>query len=187
MLQFNNPHDSVDLASTSDSNNNNNQYLDVQPLNDSFDLSYHLHNLLTSKLKDCQYFTPSNLPLNRDKQRLFMLHVNIRSLNKNFDDLNHDLLHSFSYSPNIICLSETKLKGLPLTNIHISGYQPIIHANSSTTAGGVGIYITDKFTFCLLESNTLHTSCEDLWVHITDQRFSETFILGVIYRHPKAT
>ena len=151
MLQFNNPHDSVDLASTSDSNNNNNQYLDVQPLNDSFDLSYHLHDLLTSKLKDCQYFTPSNLPLNRDKQRLFMLHVNIRSLNKNFDDLNHNLLHSFSYSPDIICLSETKLKGLPLTNIHLSGYQPILHANSSTNAGGIGIYITEKFTFCLLQ------------------------------------
>ena len=185
MLQFNNPHDSVDLASIFDSNNNNNQYLDVQPLNDSFNLSYHLHDLLTSKLKDCQYFTPSNLPLNRDKQRLFMLHVNIRSLNKNFDDLNHDLLHFFFYSPDIICLSETKLKGLPLTNIHLSGYQFILHANSSTYAGGVGIYITDKFTFCLLESNTLHTSCDDLWVHITDRRFGETFILGVIYRHPK--
>ena len=72
MLQFNNLHDSVDLASTSDSNNNNNQYLDVQPLNDSFDLSHHLNDSLTFKLKDCQYFTPSNLPLNRDKQRLFM-------------------------------------------------------------------------------------------------------------------
>ena len=64
------------------------------------------------------------------------MHVNIRSLHKIFETLNHELIHSLDCHPDVICLSETKLKDAPL----LTGYEPVIHANSFINASGVGVY-----------------------------------------------
>ena len=49
---------------------------------------------------------------------LSFLHVNTRSLNKheNFDAL-YEFLIWLSFSPDVICISETRLRGDSLTNI----------------------------------------------------------------------
>ena len=48
--------------------------------------------------------------------------------------------------PPIICISETKPKGISYVNISLPGYS-FIHENSSTNAGGVGIYILNNSCF----------------------------------------
>jgi len=50
------------------------------------------------------------LTVEAPNKQLFILHVNIRSVYKNFDSLTQEFLQSFSYLPDIICLSETKIK-----------------------------------------------------------------------------
>ena len=51
-----------------------------------------------------------------------------------------------------IYLSE--LKDAPLTNVSLTGYDPIIHANSVTNAGSVRVYISNKFfTFIIIEKS----------------------------------
>ena len=73
-----------------------------------------------------------------------MLHVNIRSLQKNLNNQNYELLQTLPYPPNISLLSETKIKLLPLTNVNLTGYQPVMSANSQTNAGDLRVYGTDK-------------------------------------------
>ena len=69
------------------------------------------------------------------------MHANIRSVHNNFELLHHELIHLFDYRPDVICLSETKLKDAPLTNIFLTDYEPIIHANSVTNTDSVGVYV----------------------------------------------
>ena len=77
------------------------------------------------------------------------MHVNIRSLHKNFETLNYELIHSLDYHPDVICLSETKLKDAPSANVSLTGYKSIIHANSITNA--VGVYVSNKFFTSVIE------------------------------------
>ena len=84
-----------------------------------------LYEVLTKKLKPCQYHQPGQkLPVAQKEIKLFMLHVNIRSLQKNLINLNHELLLTLPYPPNILFLSETKIKLSPLTNHNLTRYQP---------------------------------------------------------------
>ena len=49
------------------------------------------------------------------------------------------MLQTLPYPPDILLLSETKIKLSPLTNDNLTGYQSVILANSQTNAGGVGV------------------------------------------------
>ena len=70
-------------------------------------------------------------------------------------------------------------------NCNKTGYQPVMLANSQTNAGGVGVYVTDKLTVILLGKNELNSNCEDIWLRISNKIGNDSFIVGVIYRHPK--
>ena len=77
--------------------------------------------------------------------RLFLIHINVRSLQKNFDDL-YQLISSFAKSPDIICISETRLKAESIMKVDLPGYN-FTDAITPTIAGGVSIYITNSLTF----------------------------------------
>ena len=66
----------------------------------------------------CEYFDLSDIPEISSKNELFLTHLNIRSLLKNFDDL-CQFLCQLPVIPHAICLSETKIKDMPLINIYI--------------------------------------------------------------------
>ena len=73
-----------------------------------------------------------------------MLHINIRSLQKILNNLNHELLQTLPYSPDILLLSETKIKLSPLTNVNLTGYQPVMLANSQTNPDSHFIWLTSE-------------------------------------------
>ena len=106
-------------------------------------------------------------------------------MNKNLDKLNHELPQSFQFLPDVICLSETKIKNNPLINVTLNGYQPIIHADSPSNAGGVGVFVAEKYSVNTLEKNELKCTCEDVWLKLEEKATKVTFILGVVYRHPR--
>ena len=79
----------------------------------------------------------------KNVDNLFIMHFNIRNLQRNFDQM-HEFLSKLSVQPDIIALTETKLSGNPVySNIELNGYD-FLHADSETTAGGVGLYIQNK-------------------------------------------
>ena len=93
-------------------------------------------------MADANYISLSNLAplLNSDStQQISILHCNIVNLNKNINKL-EELLMQISCKPNILCISETKLRG---QNSHLPGYN-FIQSDSSTNAGGVGMFIDNS-------------------------------------------
>ena len=59
-----------------------------------------------------------------------------------------------------------------------------MHANSSSNSGGVGIFVADNYAVNIIGKNDLNSNCEDIWMQIIDNITKNTFILGVVYRHP---
>ena len=145
---------------------------------------------LLNNISECQYFdVPFNDPtssIHNVKNIISLLHVNIRSLNKeeNFDAL-FEFLTLLPFTPDIVCVSETRLKGNPLINIAIPNYN-FVHADSVTNAGGVGVYVSSKFSFQVdLELNLNLNGCEEIWLNlITEENLSAKITIGAMYRHP---
>ena len=73
------------------------------------------------------------------------MHLNIRSLTKNFDAL-CEFISSLSFTPDLVCLTETRIKDQPLVNKTIPG-NSFAHVNSQSSAGGVAIYTSNNLNF----------------------------------------
>ena len=63
----------------------------------------------------------SKQPTFDPNRSLVLLYINIRSLHKNFDNL-YDFLVELNFLPDVICLTETRIKLHPLLNISLSNY-----------------------------------------------------------------
>ena len=111
-----------------------------------------------------------------------LLHINIRSLTKNLEKL-EELLSDLDKMPEIIAISETKLKAE--FKLQLDGYD-FLQKDSSTNAGGVGLFISKSLNYEVIEHYHLHNNdCEELWVKIKMR--NKVKIFGVIYRHPKSS
>ena len=101
-------------------------------------------NFLTNNINESKYYDVSNLPIISKKKALFLVHINIRSIqnHNNFESL-QKLLQNFNRLPDILCISETRLKRDSITaNILLLNYD-FIHQDSPINAGGVAMYIND--------------------------------------------
>ena len=84
------------------------------------------------------------------KNKNFSFSFQLHQPLKNVDKLQL-YLDNLAYKPDIIMASKTKLKrDSLLINIEIEGYI-FFHADSTTNAGGVGIYIKSKFNPCICD------------------------------------
>ena len=99
-------------------------------------------------------------------------------MQKHIDELNTYLI-GLKNQPEIVAISETKLRaGAINRNIHLEGYK-LIHSGSKTSAGGGALYMKDTLTFGINECSQqkLHNE-EHLWVDI--QAKIGSLVLGVI-------
>jgi len=102
---------------------------DNQVTDSSCDLNDLFCNSLFSSIIECDYFDVPSLdftdigPTVDHHTTFILLHINMRSINnlKNFDAL-HEFLTSLSYTPDIICISKTRIKMEPLINISLPNY-----------------------------------------------------------------
>jgi len=119
----------------------------------------------------------------KNENDIFLIYFNIRSLQKHIDTLNN-FLANFKNQPDIIAISETRLREGKITkkNIELEGYK-FICKNSESSAGGVRLYIKNEIIFNLnpCSKKTLLNS-EHLWIDI--QTTNGSVVIGVIYRHP---
>ena len=91
-----------------------------------------------------------------------MIHFNVRSLQKVIDRLSH-YPTNLNRKPDVVAVSETKLKeNMIHSNIKLDGYQ-FIHRNSHTFAGGVGIDVKSSISYNMKTSIDIDlSSVEDL-------------------------
>ena len=85
-----------------------------------------------------------------------IMHVNTRSLHKNFEKL-EELIHEINISPDVIAISETKLKDNTSFSYSLFGYD-FVSKNSSTNAGVVGIFVKSSYSFNLITSLNLNVT-----------------------------
>ena len=89
----------------------------------------------------------------------------------------------FTVLPDVLCITETRLKNNPLINISIPGYD-FVQANTSSFAGGVGMYVSSKLNFEVIAENTLNANCEDISVCVKTIKTFKKILVASIYRHP---
>ena len=59
-------------------------------------------------------------------------------------------------------------------------------ANTSSFAGGVGMYVSSKLNFEVISKNTLDANCEDIWVCVRNTKTFQKILVASIYRHPSS-
>ena len=135
---------------------------------------------MSSKIESCKFLDNSLTYVQPSENSLKLEHLNIRSLTKNFDAL-FEFISSLNFTPDLVCLTETRIKNQPLANITISGYS-FAHVNSLGSAGGVAIYISNHLNFKLCKNQHHLFNTGAIWLDISDQK--NKYIVAVIYRHP---
>ena len=134
----------------------------------------------------CQYYNSGHF-IEYTKQLttkdLFMVHCNVRSLNKNLCYL-QQYLSELYYESDIIAMFETRINS---TNSHQPDHQmhgyTFFHCDSTTKAGGVGAYIKDTIDAKhIQELSKSFDGCESLRIEVGPNK--ENVIVGVVYRYP---
>ena len=101
---------------------------------------------LTGNIRNYKYYNlESKILKTKSINTLMVLHVNVRSLHKNYD-LFYKLIESLQILPHVICMTETRIKNQPLSNLDLPNYS-FVHVNSTTNAGGAAMYISDNFKY----------------------------------------
>ena len=125
----------------------------------------------------------------KTQRKLFVLHMNTRSLPTNFKKLQEFLmLHTSSILPDIIAISETRLPSDPnLEAIKLPGYK-FIYKNSVTgnsDVGGTGMYISEELNYkCRSDLSFDFDGCETKFIEVIAAHPQKNIIVGVVYRHP---
>ena len=119
------------------------------------------------------------------RQALNFLHINCRSVNKNFEKL-LDLLHIINYPLTAIALTETWLSSDNEYNFHIPGYKFIANSRTDKSAGGIGIFLNNDLDYVVrTDLNRMASSIESLFIEVLENGRS-CLLLGCIYRPPNS-
>ena len=144
----------------------------------------------TEDLTLSEYFTCeelNNLQLLKTEDDILLLHVNADSLILNHEKI-VNTLSMLSIKPSIIFISETRLHDSKLEwqlpQISIDGYD-LFYNNSSTKAGGVAMYVSNKLKF--IERTDIKfnfDNCEACFIEVLCANENDNHIFGTLYRHP---
>ena len=111
-----------------------------------------------------------------------LLHMNVRSLQKNFENFDHFLstLNRFSFS--LIGISETWLNSTSPPLFSIDNYELLRADRKEGRGGGVAFYIHNDLNYKI--RHDIHiTGVENLFIEIIDEKYKNK-IIGVVYRPP---
>ena len=135
---------------------------------------------------DAKYYLPQDLTndLTKISQDSFsVLHLNVRSLNKNFESFKQ-LLCNLKFEFRIICLSETWCDDNSSSLFELPDYNLLFQNRVSRKGGGVCIYLHKSLIY--KERNDLSINSDDiqsLSVEITNKT-TKNIIMNAIYRPP---
>jgi hypothetical protein len=125
-----------------------------------------------------------NIIKSTDASTFSMIHINIRSLLKNFDKFNN-FMDSSSHEFSVIGITETWLKpDSPLDLINMQNYKFIEKHRPTKKGGGVGIYIKDSLQYDLRDDLSMNEEfIETIFIEIPNEK-TKNKLVGVTYRPP---
>ena len=111
-----------------------------------------------------------------------VIYLNIRSINKNLDEL-QALLLKYDVLPDVISISETWLSNTSYFKPDIPGYH-YINGQLNRKVGGVGFFVKEHIKYKIIQKFSLNLGeCEDLWLELQNP-IGANILLATIYRHP---
>ena len=113
-----------------------------------------------------------------------ILHINIRSLMKNFNAFVSFMNSIDNYQFTFIAITETWLNDLsPFNTLQIDGYKLLYKNRSNKRGGGVALFIKENFHANIRAdlSELMNDSAETLFVEVENSKIRNT-VVGVIYR-----
>ena len=117
-----------------------------------------------------------------EQSNLNILHLNCRSLKKNFDSLK-TLLNSVNQKLTAIAISETWLTPSTEHIFQLQEYDFVSNSRSSKVGGGVGIYIDNDLTYKKrLDLSILNDIIECIFIEVIQPKTN--FLIGCVYRPP---
>ena len=127
------------------------------------------------------------------KNSLSIIHTNICSLQKHFEDIDQ-LIDNLDHKFIVIALTETwhsAKNNEAIKNLVIEGYQPYYGTPGSTQNGGCGFFVANNLKFkprAEFDTKLANTNSEfeASWIEIVNEK-QKSFLLGCIYRHPRNT
>ena len=142
-----------------------------------------IYESFSTNILKCHYFDISkNKQINmRDNNSFCIIHLNIRSLNKNFDKL-YDFVLCLTFTSDVVCLSKSRIKKQPLVNINLSVYS-FVNVDPVGNAGGVAMYVRKNLKITQEQIIHLH-GCESLWLALYQPNTNKKLTIATIYRHP---
>ena len=136
----------------------------------------------------CVYLTENQFKhhiTNIADDTFLLAHFNIRSINRNFDNLRLLLQNTIQQTCSVIGLTETWLN----SNSHLfdlPGFESVCRNRQNRVGGGVGLYISNKFEYIIHEElNVTNDVLESLFVELINPN-GKNILIGVIYRPPRS-
>ena len=174
------------IFSPFDFNDNSNSPLhDIDP-----DIQFY-NDLYSDSLQPCDYYLEEifNAKVTKEKvgdQNCSMMHLNIRSVQKNIGTL-ESYLATLNHKFTIVGISESWLKDHNADRYGLSGYNAIHKYRSTRAGGGVSIFIQDDIEFfCRDDLCYQNDTIETVFIEIDKDNVGKekNVIIGVIYRPP---
>ena len=136
----------------------------------------------------CRYFDLEsfNKQFAKRNDNPSLIHLNIRSLPKHFDNF-QDLLNSLKCRFKIIGLSETRLTSSSCIphNLELEGYS-LTSNRTEASAGGTSIYVCNTLSYKLrndLSAMYFPKQLESTFIEIS-RNGKRNIVVGCIYKHP---
>ena len=154
--------------------------------NDSQDPDKNLFNAFS--FKNSQYFTPeeSTRNLNHfDKSSFSVPHLNIRSLQKNFDSL-FNMLMTLKFEFKVICITETWRSDNSMNHnlFKLPQYKSIYQIRRTGKGGGIAVFLHESLTFNVRHVLSVNNAdIEALCVEIINKK-SKNILINTQYRQP---
>ena len=102
-------------------------------------------NLIRSNYYSPHSFSQVKHKIDNPNCTFSVIHNNLRSLQRNFEEFQTHLLNELDFEFDLIGISETKITNAnePLLNVHLNGYK-FEFVPTPFVCGGVGLYIKDN-------------------------------------------
>ncbi|XP_065665545.1 uncharacterized protein LOC136086971 [Hydra vulgaris] len=138
---------------------------------------------------ESQYYTviESSQYLQKNKNSFSILNINIRSLNKNFENLRF-LLDELKHDFKIICLTETWCKrGETNAQFELINYSSVHQPRGFGVGGGVCIFVHNSISYNLRHDLCVNEKdCESLCIEIINKT-TKKIIVNATYRPPSSS
>ncbi len=134
----------------------------------------------------CNYYDPVNISNNASlSKNVSCIHLNIRSLFKNFLDFS-DYLGTLKFKFHIIILTETWLESDNSSCFGLSGYTLFSFPRTHGRGGGVLIYVESSWSSELISYKDNINSFEYGIVNVSNSNYKKSFTIVDLYRPPKS-